>query len=179
MDKPDPLSKTLAIVFCDIVAFSRVHATEGDLVAAEILRAFYEDTGQLAKERNCLTIKFIGDGFLATFENLGEAIPFVISVDRLLTQNQSLARHHLAFKFRLNYGDVLYMNTSYGTDVLGVPVNVAAHLNELAQPHQLIISQAAFSHLPHDLQARAGASETHSVRRVGAVEVRRMDLTAA
>jgi len=67
MDRPDPLKKTLAIVFCDIVAFSRVHATEGDLVAANILLAFYEHTGRLAKEHDCLTIKFIGDGFLATF----------------------------------------------------------------------------------------------------------------
>ncbi len=178
MDRPDPLKKTLAIVFCDIVAFSRVHATEGDLVAANILLAFYEHTGRLAKEHNCLTIKFIGDGFLATFEDLGEAIPFVISVEELLTQNESLAEHHLAFKFSLNQGDVVYMEASYGADVLGEPVNVAAHLNELAEPHQLIISQAAFTHLPRDLQARAGPSETHSVRRVGAVEIRRMDLAA-
>ncbi len=178
MDKPDPLRKTLAIVFCDIVAFSRVHATEGDLVAATILRAFYEHTGRLAKERNCLTIKFIGDGFLATFESLDEAIPFVTSVEGLLSKNEPLAEHHLAFKFSLNHGNVLYIETSYGADVLGEEVNVAAHLTELAQPHQLVISQAALDRLPRDQQARAGPSETHSLKRGGPVEFRRIDLTA-
>jgi class 3 adenylate cyclase len=179
MDRPDPVRKTVAIVFCDVFAFSRLIAEAGDLVAANVLRAFYDHAGQLAKEHRCLTIKFIGDGFLASFENLGSVFPFITSVEGLLTHDKLLSQQHLAFKFSLHYSDVLYMETSYGTDVLGESVNIAAHLNELARPHQLVISNAALTRLPPDLQARAGSTEIHSLKHGGAVEFHRMDLSAS
>jgi class 3 adenylate cyclase len=155
MDKPDPARRTLAIVFCDIVAFTRLIAEAGELLAANILGVFYEHAGRLAKEYHCVTLKFIGDGFLATFESLDNVVPFVIAIEGLFGQDETLGRQHLACKFSLHHGDVMYMETSYGADVLGEPVNIAAHLNELAQPHQLIISQAALARLPRDLQGRA------------------------
>jgi class 3 adenylate cyclase len=178
MDRLDPARKTLAIVFCDIAAFSDLIAEAGDLVAANVLRVYYEHAGQLAKEYHCLTIKFIGDAFLTTFQDLNNAIPFINSVESLLTQNEMLAPQHLAFKFSLHHSDVLYIETSYGTDVLGESVNVAAHLNDLAQPHQLVISQSALTQLPHDQQARAGPSEFHPLKHGGTTEFHRIDLTA-
>jgi class 3 adenylate cyclase len=179
MDKPDAVRKTLAIVFCDIVAFTRLNATEGDLVAANVLRAFYEHAGRLAEEYHCSTIKFIGDRFLATLDSINDAMSLISSTQALLAQGEALSGYRLACAFSLNFGDVVYMETSYGTDVFGEQVNIAALLNDLARPHQLVVSQAAFDRLPLDLQARAGPSETQSLKRAGAVEFRRLDLTAS
>lgn len=178
MTSPTPLRKPLALVFCDVVASTRLIAREGDLVASMIFRDFFEHTGRLGEEHHCLMIKFLGDGFLAAFENIGSAMPFVLSVQQLLSENPSLAGRQLAFKFSVHYGEVLYIETSYGPEVLGGDVNVAARLNELAEPDQIAVSQAALERMPRDQQARAGPSEFGEVKRVGEVEFRRVDLRA-
>jgi class 3 adenylate cyclase len=56
-------------------------------------------------------------------------------------------------------------------------VNVAAHLNELAQPNEMVVSQVAIERMPSDYKARAGASEACQLKRVGGeVEFRRLNL---
>ena len=166
----------LALVFCDIVDSFRLMAQEGDLVAAAVFRAFFEHAGRLARENHCLMIKFMGDGFLAAFEKVNDVMPFVISTESLLSHNSTFVGRSLGFKFSLHYGDVLYIETSYGNDVLGEDVNVAAHLNDLAQPNEIVVSQAALERMPTDYRARAGASESRQFKRVGNVEFRRVNL---
>lgn len=173
-----PLRKSLALVFCDIAGSIRLIAQEGDLVASTVFRDFLAHAGCLGQECHCLMIKFLGDGFLAAFENIGSVMPFVISVQRLLSEDPAFAGRQLAFRFSVHYGDVLYIETSYGTEVLGDAVSVAARLNELAQPDQIVVSRAALERMPRHQQARAGPSEAREFKRVGEVEFRRIDLRA-
>src|SRR5262245_39667627 len=109
MEAQAPLRKPLALVFCDIAGFTRLMAEEGDLVVSALLREFFEHTGRLGREHLCLMIKFIGDGFLAAFENIGDVMPFVISIKGLLSENSTFVGRSLAFKFSLHYGSVLYI----------------------------------------------------------------------
>ena len=179
MGIPEPSRKTLAIVFCDIAGFSDVIAAEGDLVAVNVLQAFYDRVGKLAKEHHSLTIKFIGDAFLGTFENTLDALPFISSVQRLLNLEGPLSGRNLAFKLSLHIGDVIYTQTSYGPDVFGENVNIAAQLNDRAERNQLVVSQAALDRLPGELRASAGVSESHPMRRLPPVEFRRINLPPA
>jgi class 3 adenylate cyclase len=176
MEAPAPLRKHLALVFCDIAGFTHLMAQEGDLVASALLREFYEHAGRLGREHHSLLVKFIADGFLAAFEHVDDAMPFVISVQSLLSENPTFIGRSLGFKFSLHYGDVLVVETSYGSDVFGEEVNVAAHLNDLAQPHQMVVSQAALERMPTDYRARAGESESRQLKGVGDVEFRRVNL---
>ena len=176
MQAPAPLRKPLALVFCDIAGFTRLMAQEGDLVASALLREFYEHAGRLGREHHSLMVKFIRDGFLAAFERVDDVMPFVISVESLLSENPTFVGRSLGFKFSLHYGNVLAIETSYGSDVLGMDVNIAAYLNDLAQPHEIVISRTALERMPSDYQARAGASESRLFNRVGAVEFRRVSL---
>jgi class 3 adenylate cyclase len=175
-----------------MVDSTRLMAEKGDLVASAVFREFFEHAGRFAKEHTCLMIKFIGDGFLAVFENIDNVMPFVLSIESLSSQNLPnviLTRWQAArqvyftfagqiegFRFSLHYGSVHYIETSYGSDVLGIDVNVAAYLNDLAQPHEIVISRAALEQMPSDYQALAGASESRLFNRVGAVEFRRINL---
>ena len=74
----------------------------------------------------------------------------------------------------------MFIETSYGSEVLGEAVNIVALLNEvarhLAQPYEIVVSQAALERMPGDFQARAGACESHQFKRVGNVEFRRVNL---
>jgi adenylate cyclase len=178
MEAPAPLRKALALVFCDIAGSTRLEAQEGDLVVATVLREFFEQAGRLGTEHHCLIIKFLGDSFLAAFENVDNVMPFVFSIQRLLSQNPVFIGRSLGFKFSLHYGNVLYIETSYGNDVLGEDVNIAAHLNDLAGPHEIVVSRVALEGMPSDYRARAGASESRSFKGVGDVEFRRVDLLA-
>jgi adenylate cyclase len=176
MEAQAPFRKPLALVCCDIVGSSRLVALEGDLVVSAVFREFIEHASRLAREHQCLMIKFMGDSFLAALENVDNVMPFVLSVESLLSQNSTLVRRLDGFKFSLHYGSVLYIETSYGSDVLGADVNVAAYLNDVAQPHQIVISRAALEQMPSDYQALAGAIESRQVKGVGDVEFRRVNL---
>jgi class 3 adenylate cyclase len=87
-----------------------------------------------------------------------------------------LIRRLEGFRFSLHYGSVLYIETSYGSDVLGADVNIAAYLNDVAKPHQIVISRAALERMPSDYQALAGATESRLFNRVGDVEFQRINL---
>ena len=176
MEAPAPLRKALALVFCDIAGTMRLSAQEGELVVATMLREFIEQAGRLGTEHNCLIIKFLGDGFLAAFENVENVMPFVFSIQSLLSQNSMSIGRSMGFKFSLHYGNVVLIETSYGKNLVGEAVNVAAHLNDLAQPNEIVISQAALERMPTDQRARAGASESREFKRVGDVIFRRVNL---
>jgi len=187
MEAPAPLRKSLALVFCDIVGSTRLVARVGDLVVATVFREFREQAGRLGTEHHCLMIKFLGDAFLAAFENMDDVMPFVISIESLslLSPISSLFERPEGFqligrlegfRFSLHYGNVLYIETSYGSDVFGEDVNVAAHLSEIAQPNEVVISQAALERMPADYEALAGAIEVRPFKRVGDVKFRRVKL---
>src|SRR5260370_31191216 len=173
MSATAPLRKPVALVFCDIAGSTRLIAKEGDLVASAVFREFFEHAGRLGREHHCLMIKFMGDGFLAAFERVDDVMPFVISIESLLSHNSTFVGRSLGFKFSLHYGDVLSIETSYGNDVLGEDVNVVAHLNYLAQPNEIVVSQAALERIPIDYRARAGSSESRQFNRVASGEFRR------
>ena len=176
MEAPAPLKKPLALVICDIVGSYRLRAQEGDLVVATVLREFFEQAGRLSREHCCLIIKFLGDSFLAAFENIDNVMPFVVSVQSLLSQNPVFIGRSLGFKFSFHYGNVLYIETSYGSDVLGEDVNIVAHLNDLAAPHEIVVSQAALERMPADYRARAGVNESLRFRAVDDVVFHRVNL---
>ena len=174
---PEPATKNLAIVYGDIAGTSELTIAEGDLAIANILKAFFDRVGHLAHIHHSLTLKFIGDAFLASFENIEDTMPFIDSVQGLLSQEKAFFGRNLAFKFSLHLGEAVYMQTSYGPDVFGENVNIAAQLNEPAERHQLIVSQAALDKLPEHLRARAGASEALPRRREpNPVQFRRIEI---
>jgi adenylate cyclase len=178
METSAPLRKALALVFCDIAGTYRLSTQEGDLVVATMLREFLEQSGRLGTEHHCLITKFLGDGFLAAFENVENVMPFVFSIQTLLSQNKMFIGRSLGFKFSLHYGTVLYIETSYGKDVVGEVVNVAARLNELARPNEMVISQVALERIPSGNGTHAGPSESAQLKGAGdLVEFRRVDLS--
>jgi class 3 adenylate cyclase len=84
MEVPDPLRKSLGLVFCDIVGSTRLVARVGDLVAAAVIREFIDHADRLSRQHHSLMIKFSGDTFLVAFENMNDVMPFVVSIEDLL-----------------------------------------------------------------------------------------------
>ena len=169
MQAPAPLSKALALVFCDLAGTSRLTAKEGELVASAVFREFYEHAGRLSGQHHSLMIKFIYDAFLAVFEDIDDVMPFVLSIEHLLSENPMFVGRVAGFHLSLHYGEVVFIETSYGREVLGEDVNVVAELNAAAraQPQEIVVSQAALERMPSDYRKRAGPSEFYELKRLG------------
>jgi adenylate cyclase len=172
------LRRPLAVVVCDIAGTSHLMAREGDLVFSTVLHDFYEHSGRLSKEHACTLIKFIGDGFLAAFASAADGLLFARSIQSLSRTLPSLSNHKLGFRFSLHFGDCLCIETSYGKDVFGDNINLVAHLNDLAQPGEIVISQAALDRMPAEQQALAGPGETVPIKSAGEVYIHRIGLAA-
>jgi adenylate cyclase len=170
------LKQHLAVVFCDIAGTSQLMAREGDLVVADLLRAFFENAGRLGTQHHCELIKFIGDGFIAAFENASEVLPFFSAVQNLADTEPSIRGRQIRFQFSLHFGEVLCIETSYGKDILGDHVNIAARLNDLAEPGQIVISHVALEQMPAAQRALAGPSETAHVKAAGGIQIHRLAL---
>jgi len=168
----------LAVVFCDIAGTSRLMAREGDLVTSTVLHDFFEHSGRLSKEHHCTFIKFIGDGFLAAFATAAEGLRFARSIQSLLRTLPALSGRGLGFRFSLHFGDCLCIETSYGKDVFGDNINLVAHLNDLAVPGQIVVSQAALGRMPVEQQALAGPGEAVRIKAAGEVQIHRIGLAA-
>jgi adenylate cyclase len=156
--------KSLALICADIAGTSRLMAEQGDLVVARTLQEFIERVGKLGKDHHCLLIKFIGDGFLAAFEVNVDVLPFVSAVQTLLKTNPVLRIHRLGCRFSLHFGTAMCIKTSYGYDVFGDDVNVVAHMNDLAQPGEMVVSLSALAAVPSELQVKMGKSEWGRVK---------------
>ncbi len=121
-----------AIMAGDIVGYSRLMA-EDEAGTYESLRALMEEVVRPVIQAGSGTIfKTTGDGFLAAFASVGEAL------DAGLVIQRGMADSTMQLRLGLNLGDVI----DDGEDVFGDGVNVAARLESMAEPGTIYVSVA-------------------------------------
>ena len=84
-------------------------------------------------------VKNTGDGLLAEFASVVEAVRCAVEVQRGMAERERRSLKHERIKFRIgiNLGDVI----AEGDDIFGDGVNVAARLEGLAEPGGICISR--------------------------------------
>ena len=85
-----------------------------------------------------------GDGLIAEFPSVVEAVQCAIEVQRELGAN---AEGGLKFRIGVHLGDVMVD----GNDLLGEGVNLAARLQSMAEPGGILISQQVYDHVQKKL----------------------------
>ena len=127
-----------AIMATDVVGYSRLIRVdeEGTLAALQALRADFIDPK--ISEHHGRIVKLMGDGMLAEFPSVVDAVKAAIESQRAVTQHNSGMPDDKRIEFRvgINLGDVVID----GDDIQGDGVNVAARLEGLAQPGGICIS---------------------------------------
>src|SRR5262249_33695603 len=83
-------------------------------------------------------VKLIGDGVIAEFGSVVDAVSCALSVQRssASTQDQSTSQPTIILRIGINLGDVIVD----GDDIYGDGVNIAARLEPLAEPGGICIS---------------------------------------
>ena len=169
---------TVAIVLMDIVGSMRLIAEIGDLDFAKLFKKYYDLVGDVAQDHNGIIVKSMGDAVLLVFNNVADAIPFVSRLSNSLVKNQSNDIKNLQLRISLHIGAVLMEPRSYGGEIFGPAVNIAARLSTLARPDQLVVSYTSVDHLPPDQRSLVRQTENSELEGFdGKVEFGRIDLS--
>jgi len=133
--------KLAAIMFTDIVGFSRQMGID-EARMLRLLETHNQIIQQAVAEHHGTVIKLMGDAFLVDFPSVVHAVQCAQTVQtHLRTHNrekESAAQIHL--RIGIHSGDIVQKEG----DVFGDGVNIAARLQELAEPDTVCISDVVY-----------------------------------
>jgi adenylate cyclase len=129
-----------AILAADVVGYSRLIRADEDGTLAALKLVIAELIGPKIAEHHGRVVKLMGDGLLAEFASVVEAVRAAAEMQQALAaRNATLPQdRRIEFRIGVNLGDVVID----GEDIHGDGVNVAARLEGLAEPGGMCISGA-------------------------------------
>src|SRR5215468_3691508 len=126
-----------AILAADVAGYSRLMGAdeEGTL---KMLNLYRDVMTALIEEHRGRVVDAVGDSLLAEFGSAVEAVRSAVAVQQALERrNADLdEQRRMRFRIGINVGDVMVQ----GTDLLGDGVNIAARLEQLAEPGGILVS---------------------------------------
>jgi adenylate cyclase len=130
--------KLAAILAADVVGYSRLMGADesGTLGALKRHRETVFDPAVAA--HNGRIVKLIGDGTIAEFGSVVDAVNCALSVQRSVgaVPEENGAESRIVLRIGINLGDVIIE----GEDIYGDGVNIAARLEPLAEPGGICVS---------------------------------------
>jgi len=133
-----------AIVSADVVGYSRLMGEDaaGTLTALRQLRT--EIFAPTVDDHHGRIVKSMGDGWLVEFASVADAVACAIEVQEQLTGNDIIK-----LRIGVHLGDITHDNE----DIYGDGVNIAARLQEIAEPGAMVISDIAWRSIDGKLSA--------------------------
>jgi adenylate cyclase len=134
-----------AILAADVVGYTRLMGADeaGTLQRLKSLRR--ELVQPKITERSGRIVKLMGDGLLAEFPSVVEAVLCAADIQHAMTGREAEVAEELRIRLRIgvNLGDIIVE----GSDIYGDGVNVAARLETLADPGGICLSGTVFDHV--------------------------------
>jgi len=143
MSSSPPSERRLAaILAADVVGYSRLMGRDeqGTLDRMKEHRRALIDP-EIANRRGRI-VKTTGDGMLVEFPSVVDAVECALSVQRGMAERNTGTDEASCIRFRIavNLGDIIVEDG----DIFGDGVNIAARLQEIAQPGGICLSEDAF-----------------------------------
>lgn len=156
--------KLTTILMMDVVGYSRLMERDeaGTLDRLKSVRAGILDPA-IARHRG-RTVKLMGDGTLAEFSSVVEALQCAVDIqEELAARGKSLGEHQrVQLRIGLHLGDVIVE----GDDIYGDGVNVASRLESLAEPGGIVLSKQVHDHVGGKVQAKFVALGAQTVKNI-------------
>ena len=139
----EPVQRRLAAILAgDVAGYSRLMGADevGTLSALKAHRV--EAIDPRLAQFNGRVVKTTGDGILIEFPSVVDAVQCAVAIqDGMRARNADVApEKRIEFRIGINVGDVIIE----GDDVFGDGVNIAARLEQLAEPGGICVSRAAY-----------------------------------
>jgi 2-haloalkanoic acid dehalogenase type II len=137
------------IVSADVVGYSRLMASNESETLAQLKAHRKELVEPKIAEHHGRIVKFMGDGTLMEFGSVVDAVKFAIDFQQAVAErNSSLPNERrIVYRIGINIGDIIVE----GDDIYGDGVNIAARLEQLADPGGVCIARNVFNQVKNKL----------------------------
>jgi TolB-like protein/class 3 adenylate cyclase len=157
-----------AILAADVVGYSRLMGADEEGTHERLRAHLRELVDPKIKEHYGRIVKHTGDGMLAEFASVVDAVRCAAEVQRTMADRNAKTAENKRITFRIgvNLGDVI----AEEDDIYGDGVNIAARLEALAEPGGICISRVVRDQirdkLPYPFEDRGEQSVKNIVRSV-------------
>jgi adenylate cyclase len=157
-----------AVLAADVVGYSRLMGADEEATHERLKAHFGQFVGPKIKEHRGRIVKNTGDGLLAEFASVVDAVRCAAEIQRgMVDRNADVAEDkRITFRVGINLGDVI----AEPDDIYGDGVNVAARLEGLAEPGGICISRVVREQirdkLPYPFEDRGDQSVKNMARSV-------------
>src|SRR3954453_8113999 len=132
-----------AILAADVVGYSRLMERDEAGTLARLKAHRKELVEPLLAEHRGRIVKLMGDGALCEFGSVVDAVACAIAIQQGMTEREQGIPEDERIRFRIgiNLGDVIREEDG---DLYGDGVNIAARLEQLAEPGGVVVSGTAY-----------------------------------
>lgn len=139
----DKFGKRMTIVFSDICGYTQFMDKRGDISGRAWVQKHHDMVLPLIENHNGNVVQVMGDGVMSSFNSPLDAIKTSVNIQEVLAEynRTSDKADELHVSIGINTGDIL-VDTGH---IAGDAVNVAAHIENIAETDQILISDSTYS----------------------------------
>src|SRR5262245_12548918 len=134
-----PVRRLAAILAADVAGYSRLMGVDEEGTYERLQTHLRELVNPKIQEHRGRVVKNTGDGFLAEFASVVDAVRCAVEVQSGMAERNAAVwpEKRIEFRIGINLGDVI----ADGEDIFGDGVNVAARLEALAEPGGICVGR--------------------------------------
>jgi adenylate cyclase len=135
-----------AIMAADVVGYSRLVERDERGTLGRLKAHRKELVEPLLAEHRGRVVKLMGDGALCEFASVVDAVACAVAIQQGVVEREAgtLEEERIRFRIGVNLGDVVREEDG---DLYGDGVNIAARLEQIAEPGGIVVSGTAYDHL--------------------------------
>lgn len=134
---------SLTFLFTDLRGSTALYERVGDLSAFDLVRTHFRVLHEIVAAEAGAVVKTIGDAVMATFPSPDRAVAAALRMrEAMLQLNAERGSEDLLLKIGIHEGPCLAVNMNDRQDYFGQTVNIASRVQELAEPHVILTTEA-------------------------------------